>query len=412
MADGGQAVGMVGGRGSRLAFPRTYFGAFGRRASLQILLVAALVEAIFIAEKLNEIVLTVLDQRAPGGYIPLFIVLRMPEVFNLALPIAVVIACYRAALQAREDREFLVVAGMGVSVGGLVRMAALVGVAALAISAVVSGFVAPAAQYAQRFLLFEARYAALRDGGSPGAFFRFGDHTVFVASNLGGSAPNRLFIHRRVDGTDDTERLAIAEAGRLEGLDGDGPAVLRLADTTVLDFSTATGAGEAAGGQPIACPTCTRLPRSFATRAIRTHAIEREIDRDEITDFKPRGSVVAEVALDDLLTGATTVGAKTRALEIGHRLGRLLLCLVAPFVAGLALAFADRRTQAFAVPAAAAVLLALDVVVGSLVEGLAGAGVVAVMSGVVVPIGLTTAGLVILAGRAHARLIVPAMARA
>ena len=206
--------------------PRTYLRLFIGRIVAQLALALLLVEAVFIAEKLNEIVLTVIDQRAPIVDIPLLVMLRMPDVFDLALPIAAFLACFRVAFLARENREFLVFAGVGVSVQRLVLIAWLIGAAAFLVSLTVSGLLAPAAHFAQRYLLFDARFAALEGAGPAGTFLGLGDYMVFAPAASERQPMPPLYIHQRVTGTDDTDRMIIADSGRLEGLHQDSPAFL------------------------------------------------------------------------------------------------------------------------------------------------------------------------------------------
>ena len=393
--------------------PWTYLRGFIGRILILVLLALLLVESIFIAEKLNEITLTVLDQNAPIAYIPLFIGLRMPDVFDLALPIAILIASYRVVLQARENREFQVFAGMGISVERLVLVAWLIGGASLVVSLTISGLVAPAAHYLQRYLLFEARYAVLGGAGPSEHFLSFDDYTVFVPANSTRTSVRPLYIHRRVHGTDETDSVIIADAGRLAGLHQTGPAFLHLQNPTIFNFTNTTSTNTEKAGRPIACPNCLRLPRSAVSQILHAQNLVRAVNLGVLNNFPPRGSTVDEASLFDLTFEAgSSITDRTRAIEFGRRLGRALLCLLAPLFAGAGLAVTSRFNQALIMPLAVGLLFAADVALSTLVEVAGSAGL---LPAALAPTFLVAAAVIamsLLARRAHASLIMPALARA
>lgn len=394
------------------ALPWTYLRGFIGRILTQVLLTLLLVESIFIAEKLNEIILTVLDQNAPIAFIPLFIGLRMPDVFDLALPIAMLIASYRVALQARENREFQVFAGMGISVERLVLVAWLIGGVALVISLTVSGLVAPAAHYAQRYLLFEARYAVLGGAGPSAHFLSFDDYTVFVPANPGSTSVQPLYIHQRVPGTDETDSVILADAGRLAGLYQTGPAFLHLQNPTIFNFTNKTSTNTEKAGQPIACPNCLRLPRSGVSQILHAQSLTRSVNLGVLNNFPPRGSAVDEVSLFDLsFEASSSMNDRTRVVELGRRFGRALLCLLAPLFAGAGLAVTSRFNQAFIIPVAVGLLFAVDVALSMLVEVAGSAGLLPAVLAPAVLVAVAVIAMCLPARRAHASLIMPAMAR-
>src|SRR6202000_3134750 len=74
--------------------------------------------------------------------------------------------------------------------------------------------------------------------------------------------------------------------------------------------------------------------------------------------------------------------------ELGHRVVRSLLCLIAPLIAGVALALTTRRTQTIALPLCCAAIMGLDIGMAFFVDQLAPLG----------PLRLFGAILLILAG--------------
>lgn len=397
---------------SERPLPRLCLRLLSARILRQSLLLLLLVEAIFIAEKLNETILTVLDRSAPTFLIPIFVGLRLPDVFNLALPIALVIATYRVLLQAREDREMLILSGMGISADRVLRVAWTAGAIALATSFLVSGLIAPAAQFAQRYLLFEARFAALRDGGAPGIFYTFAEFTVFVTR--GDTQDRQLFIHQRKKNSADTESVTTASSGELVGLDGEGTLALRLTNATIVNFAAPLdAAGTDSLGQEITCPTCSLLPRSVPTRLMHTRSVDAAVDPQLLTEFPARGRHIVEAGLFDLLAGPTSLYSDTaRAIELGRRLGRALLCLIVPLIACVAVVLTTARTRAVALPVAAASVLALDLAMSSLVELGGGLGILPLAALLTALVVALAAAAALHVRRAEVAMIMPALVRA
>ncbi len=82
-------------RASAPAAPRLYARRIVAQVGLQLGLVLLLVEGIFLAEKINDILEATLDKAAGVREICLLLALYTPDVFSIALPIALLIAVYR-----------------------------------------------------------------------------------------------------------------------------------------------------------------------------------------------------------------------------------------------------------------------------------------------------------------------------
>uniref|UniRef100_UPI0013DC926F LptF/LptG family permease n=1 Tax=Stenotrophomonas maltophilia TaxID=40324 RepID=UPI0013DC926F len=88
---------------------------------IQVALVLLLIECVFVSEKLiSGLLEEVLKIRAPLSKTLMMMVALLPEVFELALPTALLIAVYRVALAMREDREFLMLSSLGIPPHGLI----------------------------------------------------------------------------------------------------------------------------------------------------------------------------------------------------------------------------------------------------------------------------------------------------
>lgn len=348
----------------------------------QLSLILLLIEAIFLAEKLNRILSQAIKFGAPLSDVFRLLFFTGPEIFDLALPMALMIAVYRVALQCREDRELLVLSGMGVGAHHFIWMVMSIGVAAQIASILISGTIGPRAQFLQRVVLFVAQYRALAGGITPGQFYTFGEHTVFAGPMATESPERRLFIHRA--GVD-TERVVIADRAKLEGPDPEGRLRLHLDDVSAQDFRVHRPPTNApANKTPAAveaCEVCGSIINSDLLTTMRIGRFAQDIMLDDLIRLDPRGRTQAEWTSLELLNLTATPGPATlvHVGEAGRRFARGLLCLLAPLIAGLALAFTNRTTQAFALPAACAALMCFDLACSALADKLAPAGLAVVL---------------------------------
>ncbi len=388
--------------------PRLYVGKFLTRVLVQGALVVLLIEAIFMAEKLNDVLRSALAQNASFETIFLLLLLRAPEVFGLAIPLALLIAVYRVTLRFREDRELLILSGMGVGTVQFVWLAVGVGLAAQVLSLFISGVVSPAAAFGQRQLLFDAHYTALRGGISTGQFYGFGQYTVFAGSNTASNA-RRLFLHRAVG---EDEQVVIANQASLEGPRDDGTMTLHLQDFTSTWFPSLASEAARPGSAP--CAQCSGVMSFEPSSNTRVGNLTQELEVNELFAFDPRGSQPSERTFLDLLgMGSSAVHPHSRdAYELGRRVSRSLLCLLAPLIAGMAIVFTDRRTHVAALPIACALLMCVDLVFGVLVEKTAGFGVLfSVVSMAAVVLAIIAGGIKWLSLAQNA-LVKPGLSRA
>lgn len=342
------------------------------RVFLQTLFFAFLIEAVFLAEKFSAIFDQAVENHAPAKDIFLLLIMSAPEIFDVALAIAVLIGVYRALIRAREERELLVMAGAGMGINQMIGL--LLGVALLAqgASLFVSGTLGPKAQFSQRVILFDAEYHALRDGGSTGQFYNFPNHVVYVGQKVEGAPTRPLFIKQTIGST---VRIITADKAKLEGPDAAGKLSLQLRDFLAYDFDVDTAQNNSA--PQATCPGCPVLPAGAPSISMRIHNFTQQFRLDQLLSFTPRGRDNAgEWTLLELLgvlpPPAPAGNDETKSL--GERFARSLLCLLAPLLAGIAIAFTTRATQNLMLPLACAMLLGLNILSTTLVAALAPLG--------------------------------------
>lgn len=346
-----------------------------------IFAILMLIEGIFLAEKLTAILRSAIDRHAQLRDVLLALVCTAPEIFDLAVPIAVMFGVYRVMLRCREDREFLVIAGTGNGFRQLLWMIVGVAFAAQIVSLVASGVIEPLARFAGRAVLFNAEYRALRGGNSVGQFYQFPGHTVFVGTRSAATGRRWLFVREKASG--DTDRVITADRADLEGPNAKGFLALRLGDFTSYDFaSRRPDAGtdrfvvRRSVGPPTGtfCVDCEPPASAAPLLTLRANSFAQGIALNDILPFNPRGKSNGENEVADRgaaadewtlleLLGLTTRPSAAGTNEInalGRRAARSLLCLVAPLIALIALAHTTRATQAFAVPVACVSLLCVD----------------------------------------------------
>jgi lipopolysaccharide export system permease protein len=330
-------------------FPRQQARRVVRDVVVQVALVLLLIESIFVAEQLiSGLLEEVLKIRASLGKTLAMMVAMLPQVFELALPTAILISVYRVALGLREDREFLMLSSLGIPPHGLIRLVVRIGIIAQVAALVVGGFIDPLSRYAFRLVMFSAQYSALMGGTITSSRLietRVG--TVSVTPRRDGVPKPHLFV--RQWNPDGTERIVVANGTQLVGPDTNGRVALHLYDFAVDDFARIPSATAAATNRPTIAPISS----------LRGTATEQTLVIDDIVPFDPRGRSTTELMLSELAMTAPV--DESHRLELGKRLGRSLLCLLAPLIALLALSFTTRFNQAFVLPVACAGLMATEI---------------------------------------------------
>lgn len=376
-------------------FPSQQARRIVRDVSLQVALVLLLIESIFVAEQLiSGLLEEVLKIRASLVTTLAMMAAMLPQVFELALPTAILIAVYRVALGLREDREFLMLSSLGIPPHGLIRLVIRIGIVAQIASLLVGGIVDPLSRYAYRLLMFSAQYNALTGGVvTTSRLFETQAGTVVVAPRADGAATPRLFVRQPTE--EGGERIVVANGTRLVGPDMNGRVALHLYDFAVDDFPPPLPGSAVLGGG--------RLPVA-PTSSLRGTSTQQSMVLDDVVPFDPRGRNTAELMLPELLLSAA--GEPDHRLELAKRIGRSLLCLIAPLIALLALSFTSRLNQAFILPLACAGLMATEIVGTSVLSGLVWLGLMpllAIVLGGGVAIGMLLVAAVALRSATVAR---------
>jgi lipopolysaccharide export LptBFGC system permease protein LptF len=387
------------------AMPRRYTARIVGQIALQLTLIVVLIETIFLGEKFAEILELTLGQQTAWYEVAQLLAYTAPEIAHLALPIALLIAVYRVALRCREEREFLVLAGIGLGPLQFIALAMVLGVAAQIISVAISGFIEPSARFAYRATVFNSQHRALRGAITPGRFYYFNKYVVF-APPKGDNTPERgLFIDEALG--QDRERVIVANRASLEGPDQAGRMKLHLRDFTVTSFETVGGLESQvrADGPP-------RTGRFRGSLRIGNYAQEWTLD--DVLYFPPRGVIPSEWSLLELLhiAPAPAPAGSAHLNEAWKIIGRSFLCLFAPLIAGLALIFTDRGTRAFALPVACAALMCIDVAASTTSRTFVPSGIVLVLvAHAMVACGILVVLVRQIFSRQHA-LVTPTLARA
>ncbi len=346
-------------------FPGQQARRISRDVALQVGLVLLLIESIFVMEQLISGLLEhLLSTRASLPASLGLMAAQLPMVFELALPTAILIAVYRVALGLREDREFLMLSSLGIPPHGLIRLVIRIGIAGQLTTLLVGGFVDPLSRYSFRLLMFSTNYQALI-GGQVTTTRQFETRAgTVVVSPRDDREPNpRLFV--RQIAPDGGERIVMANGSRLVGPDADGRVALHLFDFAVDQFRPTAGSG-------------TAPPTIGHQTSLQGSSTQQSLVFNDIIPFDPRGRILSELMLTEILSSAVTDPA--HRVELGKRLGRGLLCVIAPLIALLALSFTTRANQAFVLPLACAGLMAAEIVGTMVLSSASSAGLAGVLA--------------------------------
>lgn len=129
----------------------------------RLLLLLALVVAVFLAESFTNLLEEAL--RNDGGSLDVvwLLMLKTPEIIDLALAIGVLIAVYFSVLDARNRGELVILATSGVRWIRVLGFALCLGIAGGALSIVVAGYIVPKARYAERIALAQLKAEYVTD---------------------------------------------------------------------------------------------------------------------------------------------------------------------------------------------------------------------------------------------------------
>lgn len=385
-----------------------YVRDFFRGVAVQTALVVLLIEAIFLAERFTPVFREAVRHEADLFGISLILLCTSPEVFDLALAVAILMACYALLMKMRENRELLVLFASGL---GPYQLSALVLVVALmgqAVGLLGSGVVDPLSRYAQRAILFSSELRALKKGVAGGEFYYFPSYVAYAMDHVQGGKPppaapgevpvidarppgtgrdRTLFVYQQVGPR--SSRVVTAAQARLDGPDETGRIVLNLNDFTSHTFADANpmarpGEGDAPDTttrpDPIR-PDSIRIeaPRDLPPVTMRVRDMSQLMMVDQLLPFGGRGQAKpAEQLLFEQLApdpGQDATARKAQMRLLSERWARSLLSFLAPLMALLAVCLTSRRTNWFALPFACLALMSVNLASEWLITTLVPSGV-------------------------------------
>ena len=414
-------------------FARSFFASVG----ITVLAVMALIEAIFLAERFTIIFRDAAQKDTNLFDIFLLLGLTSTEIFDLALAVAVLIAVYATALRMRENRELLALFAAGAGPFQVAAFTLVLAFVAQLSSLAVSGLLDPASRYAQRVILLDAEFHALKTGISKGQFYFFPGYVAFApdlqTQENGLFAPGasylstghaivphkevqkrqgrRLFLYEQAG--PHTSRIITADRARLSGPDHSGVVRLTLIGFAQHMFDDIESASSAPSGA-VPCPGCPAMPAQLPQIAMNVREMTQTMQVDQLLPFPPRGTDPAEETIPEELFGADAPRDSYQAdmRMLGDRFTRSFLCLLAPLIALGALCLTSRRTSYLALPLACMSLMSLNLFGEWLVRTIAPADPVQALA---LPLGLTVFAMAVLTVFVAARqsdLVRPGLARA
>jgi lipopolysaccharide export system permease protein len=346
--------------------PRTYSTWIALQIALRFVLLVLLIEAIFLLQHFFDIFEAVVEEADSFSNVLGLVLLTSPEVY-FALPVAVVASVFLVLRECQERRELLVLASAGFGTRRLLLLAALVGVSAQLASLIISGYILPYSSFAFRSKLMGVREQALDVGGAPGRFYSFSGQTIMRWPAAVAHQKTALFLAQNLDNA--MQRIITARDARLMDVTDRQRVGILLSGVVAFDFPKRLTSTQVPSDQ--LCQGCGASTANAFRNSMAIETYERVIDLSELFRLDPRGLTPREWTLGELLGISASPTASMQSIEEGDelitRLVRSLTCLVAPFVALLALTFRGRFAPAVALPAACVTILCVDV--GSLMIG-------------------------------------------
>jgi lipopolysaccharide export LptBFGC system permease protein LptF len=368
-------------------------------------LIILLIEAIFLGERFPALFESVVQHNGRLSDIFLLLACASPEVFDLALALALLLAVYQVMLRAREERELLVLSGAGVGTRQFLTVLVLVGALAQGSSMLVSGLLEPASHYASRVVLFNAQYRALKTGIVSGRFYTFPKHEAFIMTPRNDPTQRHIFLEEEQPSG---YRIITANEANLAGPDKHGILSLDLMGFNSFDFNAPHYSDDAKK-----CPLCPSGDNNAPPVTMRVQRVTQRVSVEQLVPFDPRGTTLDEWTLLELIGIAPppepAKDDPTKAL--GDRIARGILCVLAPLLALIALAYTTRRTQPIAMPAAFLSLMGLNLLDSAVVKSASAAGPQVLTIGLVTGGSIMLIALLVLLVRIESRIIRPAMAR-
>lgn len=365
----------------------------GPRVLQRVLLALLVIESIFIAESLTGLLERVLRSGGASWHVIAILLLTSPEIFDFALPLALMIGVYVALIASREDSEFIVCSAAGASWRRIPGFILFTGVAGMLASVIVSGYVGPLAAWGKRVMILDLQTTQIREQISdttPRDTLRDFAGRTFIATSdkTAGESRGRLFIRHPPEG--DGWRVTQAQDWTTVGPDANGTFVVTFAN--VLDYAFANITFGQTEGADTKSDRSQDIPLNGANAprfsAIGADTVSLPISLDKVIDAADRLRQDREINLTELAgaVAAGAGGASVDALEsvqrrAGELLGRAILCPIACLFGLVAMIAARGGISRYAaLPAAGVGVLAFDTLSRPILSASAQQGAVALFA--------------------------------
>ena len=395
-------------------FLQLYAKGFFSSVALQVFTVMLLVEAVFLAERFPIVFRAVFKNNADLIDTTLLFLCNTTQVFDLALAIAILMAVYWTTLRMRENRELLVLFAAGTGPYQLMAVIMAIAVAGQVLSLTMSGVIDPATRYAEREILFNASFRALRNGINTGQFYKFPNRVAYAPARTrtDGTAADQtrgLTVYERVK--PGTFRVITAARALLDGPDASGSVLLKLGSLTAHTFTTNP---PPAGSAPAPAQSGPEEQTVISQTMLSASDLTQQMSVGELLTLEPRGSNIEELTIFQHLRAKSDAASRRYRQDmrlLGERFARSLLCLLAPLIALAAICFTTRATNYFVLPIACMGLMGLNMTSGWLIKAIVPVDPLGALS---IPAAVTALLAVLLLFeiiRAQGRLAHPQLAR-
>ena len=184
--------------------------------------------AILLLERVLHLFGLVANPNKAFSYVGQMLVLLLPHFLSIALPAAFFFGVLLTFRRLKRDSEFVVMAGMGQSLGRLLGPVMGLAILTAALTALIVGWLSPHARYAYRALKQQVAEASLTAAVRGGTFIHTGDLTFFAEHST--PAPDglrlaKVFVYQ--EQPDGGATVVTGQNGRLGQLEaGESPLLI------------------------------------------------------------------------------------------------------------------------------------------------------------------------------------------
>lgn len=332
-----------------------------RRTTRTVVALLVLVEAIFLAESFT----TILEEAVRNGGsvfdVALLLALKLPEVIDFALPLAIMLGLYVALTAARDANELIVCAAAGVPWTRVPLFAGGVGAIALCISLLFAGILTPMSSYALRLSLtgLKARLVVqeITAPGQRNSLRNLEGRTIIATpSQDPDTQRGNLFIYHPepVDGW----RISQADDWTAVGPNDQGGYAVQM-------HGFRESSGTAKQGTDLQADEPESIAEALQSLTVAVNTVTLDFRMEDLVKTAKTVRRDNETLIFDLIgetAGARDVKASSALRRFGELLARALLCPVAALLAVTAAAWASTRAGCFvALPMAAVAVLVCDI---------------------------------------------------